>query len=1660
LSGTIPLYVQYSFPNFETRVGSGQAFWEAVRPAGVGVEKKGKKKSSNDIFVSSTGPKLDEYGFPGNYIPSSQYKGAKATLGQCLLAGQPGDLPFSNRDPVLHRDAFGAYVVDYDAGETSTSLLMVRPVRPEGSIIDSANASSNPAIIAKKPRRQRKPGATPRGRPRKFLQGTEKFWQGQFAKAKKLANVDTYSLSTPKTGVMSDPAGLSLFAKRPPQFDQTLVLALEDGLPVPAKPKDITQQWVDKMLPVLNRSVPGAYTTPKGTRLQGFRGPNSASRILIFRTSRLGELDLSMGKKVPVVRFLVSSAAHTFADIRNEFLDEIIDDSENDTFASSSSRIQRHSPAIDSEPDASQRQWAQQGPVYSTSPIIARDRTPETQEAESVAPSSEAVRQVRRTKIAKTGSFRKASTLERDQFSQFSESADVFKSPDSSTRPFGLPPPLTTRSLLRKGTFSEQATPTTKDVYNTPAASASHESNDHVGIVLQGPTTDIPAGDSAHLDKIPIANDLSGIKPPSATQSTHGNPCGESGLATAANRAGTEKAVLDAPAKEQDHLKSSLQSARLTGVELQGAVIGATTALGGRESSGIGHSRSNSFDVGERESEAFRLVQELTANEVEQNHRADETTFNNDDQQTQSNTDSPRPNELTTLPEMRISDIDTDQEPTRKPSRQGGVGGGSVTVLRRKIMLDLMEASDGALPYYPNALLNAFTTAWRKASQSGKPDLRTIKAVVKSLCQNGSAKQIKFSHRNKKGIMTTKTILAKPHMAVSDPVVLGIQKNMIEVDPRPYLHKALGTDSKVKGDLEKPASRPWPPVLEEQTVEPSVTPAIVLRLQLRETLSRARIRQRTPDPETPDVDEAHDLRGGDAGPQTRLASIRRKYATSSEPYKRPKLSTLNYSRPPQQAFSHQLKETPRSLQFRTELPLARLTFEALASNTDPLLESQIPTASRRNEHASSASHVSSSHSTPKGQQVQPVNIVWKKLSDQPVLPSSLEDILLDDRRKRKSNHAKDYDPNYREFEWKVDGVARWEQRSLKLFNSKSANYVFIHHPVGNSFQVAPRSRSRITFDGLIWYDNRGREHTEKRFHEFDEDILGLPAEEGFSDLLRGAETVTAQAPGKRRRSSTERPETARKRRRGNPPVTQPQTITDSAGNLIDVSHLIGAKYKRSRGTQHLRTMPEHLIYKLIVTVVVVRALAGGLEKHVDWPLVMFAFPDEDEQFLQDRWKTLSNKHRHEIQQLTENFQDRFPEAYAKGQVPQVNFDSPESTDWEGVMKWALNTLDKPIMHEIQDLPATRSEFGETVNMTIGNSNRPYRDLFGYNQAVTVPMKEAAICAIPFAVPLLLASSADPSHPPHLHDTTDDKNDPSLTLAKSWALSTITVPLQTFDPAVAHSKLQGVASTARKSESLIESAMKSLTSSRAISKKRDKNTDAKGRSFDLSRIFTDTLDQRRTVNATMLKQAVHYKTTVLDAAFERGEAVKFDPVITEDGEMITILTLAAAGRIQIRIGDDVPRNRWGIDPKSKYQTRNIQKESLYFTVLIVPVRERYVFGNVLLAERDIPIPTLGTGDRDRIPIWRDIHGGFHRNFWDLALAAVLGILASRPGDNVREVAKMMSPALAEWEVECLLGWCLEVGAVKTTKLYEEGGWTGGWEVAEWWWMVLECGKIEK
>lgn len=118
--------------------------------------------------------------------------------------------------------------------------------------------------------------------------------------------------------------------------------------------------------------------------------------------------------------------------------------------------------------------------------------------------------------------------------------------------------------------------------------------------------------------------------------------------------------------------------------------------------------------------------------------------------------------------------------------RQVAAGGGSVGVMRRKIIMNIIESCGGVYPGV-RELLSPFVTAWMKLEKSGRPDARTVQTAFNYLvCQSCKLRAVTFTFRTAKGVMVTKTMATLMDISPTDQKVKDMQQNIISAYPAYY----------------------------------------------------------------------------------------------------------------------------------------------------------------------------------------------------------------------------------------------------------------------------------------------------------------------------------------------------------------------------------------------------------------------------------------------------------------------------------------------------------------------------------------------------------------------------------------------------------------------------------------------------------------------------------------------------------------------------------------------------------------------------------------------------------------------------------------------------------------------------------------------------------
>lgn len=114
------------------------------------------------------------------------------------------------------------------------------------------------------------------------------------------------------------------------------------------------------------------------------------------------------------------------------------------------------------------------------------------------------------------------------------------------------------------------------------------------------------------------------------------------------------------------------------------------------------------------------------------------------------------------------------------------MSGGSMGVLRRKIIMEIIGTCGGVFPGVRELLL-PFITAWHKLDKTGKPDARTLQTALNYLVGSAKIRQITFTFQTNKGLMITRTMLALAEIGPSDLKVKDMQRKIEEIYPSIYL---------------------------------------------------------------------------------------------------------------------------------------------------------------------------------------------------------------------------------------------------------------------------------------------------------------------------------------------------------------------------------------------------------------------------------------------------------------------------------------------------------------------------------------------------------------------------------------------------------------------------------------------------------------------------------------------------------------------------------------------------------------------------------------------------------------------------------------------------------------------------------------------------------
>lgn len=1031
--------------------------------------------------------------------------------------------------------------------------------------------------------------------------------------------------------------------------------------------------------------------------------------------------------------------------------------------------------------------------------------------------------------------------------------------------------------------------------------------------------------------------------------------------------------------------------------------------------------------------------------------------------------------EAKTKPTEEPRDVGSNHEkPKTKTQPKKGRHAGSVAFLRRNIIMGIVEKAGGAFPmgtelWYP------FATMWTKANRKETPDWRTIKAVAKQMIDAGKVKQLTFSGKDSKGVMTTKSIIAKPDMSSDDPLIKNMQREMLATGPQYYFPANTEIDAELRSGRKRTAFRPSLPVETDVTVQLQQKPGYVRANENRRTRpSSVKLLKNIERNMGIDFDSNRQFG------TTRLMDIRKasRAAKRSQPGEEAPAGTVRISEKPSGSISR-MKRFLGPESAYTMLINPKQTFHASTGTfaTDAGLAAFRKPSTRRDQ----------------------------EVADSSVLPESLDD-LLSKAREEEANFSTKHDPRSSKFFSDNDAIARWELQSEEIHRESGTDRLrYINQTIDDDSTVPISGRVRFDVDKPT--KRRGRPPVEETRPTPARNMpLSSSSPPPAPLQQRGPESSVYSALGagervvrrRRRRRAADAPPNDRRLAKltdhmaaseeGKPPGRTPTAKVPS--RRIQVPHVPDPLYKR-----------------IMTAIVVVRCLTGGAEARlVDWGIVTSIFPDHDAGIMQERGRQILAGNRLQIHKMQNDFHERFIEAYARDEVPRIDYDDLEGYDWETVVDWAYTQLDVPVSSKLPDLPATRGQFDEVFELREDPSAASLDEIYNNNAGISSYRRRNLLAGAPFAIPLREKPSRKTAGVP-----AQQQKHPYLArldVAKTWVRANITAPEELYNPAEARRALDGFG------ERLVSDAVQSLVTERAIMMNK-RGRVMPGRNYDITEYFLFTISRRRLIESTQLRRAAKFKTTILDPALRRPSGSARSTTTgtydvqygAEDGDILVLINLAAEGKVILRPRDP-PRDKFGLTDGG-YLTRNLDRNKVRFNIEVRPVAGAYEFGNPVWEKASrVPPPSpfhfhnddnnnhdvmevdhdhdhqphqqqqQGGGQQqqqhipppppsrpsaallgeERIPVWFDIHGNFIKLLWDLVVGAVVGCVAIRPGVSAAGVASMLKPCMGAWEVYLLLDWLRTVGVAGLMDGYDGGDGCSdedrpGWVVREGWWLIL-------
>ncbi|KAK5136998.1 hypothetical protein LTR08_001505 [Meristemomyces frigidus] len=480
---------------------------------------------------------------------------------------------------------------------------------------------------------------------------------------------------------------------------------------------------------------------------------------------------------------------------------------------------------------------------------------------------------------------------------------------------------------------------------------------------------------------------------------------------------------------------------------------------------------------------------------------------------------------------------------------------------------------------------------------------------------------------------------------------------------------------------------------------------------------------------------------------------------------------------------------------------------------------------------------------------------------------------------------------------------------------------------------------------------------------------------------------------------------------------------------------------------------------LVIALALVKLLCGGLaQQRLNWDLIshVLSFRD-DKDALQTMWKHHSKYAGQDVEQLQAAMREPFLSAYERGDVPHIDFQDIERTDWPALFGWWKGQETCPgfggsARAPRMLLPESTAALCEEFVVMEREDRALHASEAHFNAGTDIARNSTALNLLQ-SYPLKRPQTAYP------HDADD------LMLLKSWCRAVALTKSANYDPDTAAAKLSPFPSP------LLKRATDALLAAGILAIEK-KGRQVPGRNYYPSRrtlkLFQRWPPPPTPETPSLLRQAAAARARLV-AHFQHHATAELSHH-APDADVLVLTNMVAQRHLHARTplparedAFDAPHPRlsaWGIgDAANLYNSSDYDATRMRFPVVYHRTAAFPGGGATHGLKTGVPVPVsvaiVGNEAGMRTPFWVDIHGAVIGDLWELVLQSLLHLVVFRSGITAQGISTAHEGKLWVWELHVVLGWMEEVGlVVRCGRGREvEEGWLGGWRAGEWWYCAF-------